>query len=77
MPGALHKCMGEFANRGINLAKIESRPSRDKPWHYVFYLDFEGHREDPVCAEALDDLKASTSFVKVLGSYAAAVTPEE
>ncbi|TET52739.1 MAG: prephenate dehydratase [Anaerolineales bacterium] len=77
VPGALHKCMGEFATRDINLAKIESRPSRDKPWHYVFYVDFEGHREDPVCAEALEGLQASTSFVKVLGSYAAAVMPKE
>jgi prephenate dehydratase len=77
VPGALHKCMGEFATRGINLTKIESRPRRDKLWHYVFYLDFEGHAQDPQCADALAGLLQSASFVKVLGSYAAAVTPEE
>jgi prephenate dehydratase len=77
VPGALHKCMGEFATRGINLTKIESRPRRDKLWHYVFYLDFEGHAQDPQCADALAGLLQSASFVKVLGSYAAAVMPEE
>ena len=77
VPGALYKCMGEFATRGINLTKIESRPRRDKLWHYVFYLDFEGHARDQQCADALAGLLQSSSFVKVLGSYEAAVTPEE
>jgi prephenate dehydratase len=77
VPGALYRCMGEFATRGINLTKIESRPRRDKLWHYVFYLDFEGHAQDPQCADALAGLLQSASFVKVLGSYEAAVTPEE
>lgn len=72
VPGALHACLGEFASRGINLAKLESRPDRRRPWHYVFYLDFEGHRSDPACRDALVGLLNQASFLKVLGSYPAA-----
>lgn len=75
-PGALHGCLGEFASRGINLAKLESRPRRNRPWHYVFYLDFEGDWRQPVCQEALVALLARTAFVKLLGSYPAARMPE-
>ncbi len=59
----------EFANRKINLTRIESRPTKQKPWEYNFYLDFEGHREDAVANQALSRLEASALFVKVLGSY--------
>ncbi len=69
VPGALYECLGAFATRGINLIKLESRPSKDKPWEYVFYVDFEGHLEDDVCAQALSDLRQKTSFLKILGSY--------
>ncbi len=72
VPGALYACLGEFARRGINLTKLESRPDRQRPWHYVFYLDFEGHLDDPACRAALDALLLDHSFVKVLGSYPAA-----
>jgi prephenate dehydratase len=75
VPGALHACLGEFAERGLNLTKLESRPRRDRPWHYVFYLDFEGHSQDPLCEEALIGLLRRASFVKVLGSYPAAPLP--
>ncbi len=75
-PGALYHCLGEFASRGINLTKLESRPRRNRPWHYVFYLDFEGHWQDPVCQEALVGLLARAAFVKLLGSYPAATQPE-
>lgn len=68
-PGALYDCMGVFAKRGINLTKLESRPSKDKPWEYVFYVDFEGHADDSICAEALVSLKKMTRFLKILGSY--------
>lgn len=71
-PGSLHACMGEFASRGINLTKLESRPRRNRPWHYVFYLDFEGHWQDPACQQALVGLLARAAFVKLLGSYPAA-----
>ncbi|HEX4204977.1 MAG TPA: prephenate dehydratase [Ktedonobacteraceae bacterium] len=69
-PSALYQCLGGLATRGINLLKLESRPSRQRPWEYVFYLDFEGHREDPTVRSALADLAAHTTFCKVLGSFA-------
>ncbi len=75
-PGALHACLGEFARRGINLTKLESRPRRNRPWHYVFYLDFEGHWQEPACRDALVGLLAQAAFVKLLGSYPAADMPD-
>ncbi len=75
IPGALHACLGEFAARGINLTKIESRPDRRDAWHYVFYVDLEIHQDDPACRAALDGLRDKTSFLKVLGSYPAAESP--
>jgi prephenate dehydratase len=70
-PAALYECLGEFAQRGLNLTKIESRPRRNRPWEPVFYLDFEGHWQDPNCQEALARLLQRASFVKMLGSYPA------
>jgi len=61
--------MREFASRDINLTKLESRPTRQKPWEYNFYLDFEGHRTEKRCSEALEGLRSKAVFVKVLGSY--------
>ncbi|MGB8646276.1 MAG: prephenate dehydratase [Anaerolineae bacterium] len=75
-PGALYDCLGEFATRRINLTKLESRPDRRHPWHYVFYLDFEGHWQDPACGQALVGLLNISSFVKVLGSYPMAAVPD-
>lgn len=71
-PGALHSCIGEFASRGINLTKIESKPRRNKPWQYYFYLDFEGHLSEPQCEAALMGLLRRAVMVKLLGSYPAA-----
>jgi prephenate dehydratase len=73
-PAALYDCLGEFASRGLNLTKIESRPRRNRPWEPVFYLDFEGHWQDPICQEALARLLQRASFVKMLGSYPAVKT---
>jgi len=67
--GALFEFLRELATRNINLTKIESRPTRQKPWEYNFYLDFEGHWKDKAPQEALDNLKNTSVFVKVLGSY--------
>ncbi|MCW4020626.1 MAG: prephenate dehydratase [Candidatus Bathyarchaeota archaeon] len=69
MPGALYQVLREFAERKINLTKIESRPTKRRPWEYNFYLDFEGHRNEKNCAEALEGLRSKAAFVKVLGSY--------
>lgn len=70
-PAALYECLGEFATRGFNLTKLESRPRRNRPWEPVFYLDFEGHWQDPAAQEALARLLQRASFVKMLGSYPA------
>jgi len=68
-PGSLYTALFEFAKRKINLTRIESRPTKQKPWEYNFYLDFEGHRGEANCAEALKALEKSAAFVKILGSY--------
>ena len=68
-PGALYESLKGFAVRNINLTKLESRPTRQKPWEYNFYLDFEGHREDRAPREVLDNLERASLFLKVLGSY--------
>jgi chorismate mutase / prephenate dehydratase len=75
IPGALYKILGEFADRNINLTKIESRPTKQTPWEYHFYLDFEGHRTEHKCQEALKSIKDKTIFIKILGSYKAAKKP--
>ena len=68
-PGALVNAMKEFADAKINLTKIESRPTRQKAWEYNFFLDFEGHHQDPIVKETLDKLEDQSLFVKILGSY--------
>lgn len=68
-PGALVKCLRQFSDRKLNMTKIESRPDRHHPWHYIFFLDFEGHIDDPPIAEALLYLLKSATLVKILGSY--------
>jgi chorismate mutase/prephenate dehydratase len=67
--GALEKALMPFAKRGINLSKIESRPSRKKAWDYFFFIDLIGHIEEDSVQEALEELKECSSFVKWLGSY--------
>ena len=74
-PGALYACIGELSRRGINLTKLESRPRLNRPWQYLFYLDFDGHYKDPDCEAAILGLLHRSSFVKLLGSYPAATTP--
>lgn len=69
VPGALYACLKEFADRQINLSKLESRPSRARAWQYHFYLDFEVPVGNTSAQEALKALAAHTSFLRVLGSY--------
>jgi chorismate mutase / prephenate dehydratase len=68
-PGALYEALKELSTARINLTRIESRPTRQKPWEYNFYVDIEGHRQDAVVKSALENLEKSTVFLKVLGSY--------
>jgi chorismate mutase/prephenate dehydratase len=72
-PGSLQKALNELAAREINLTKIESRPIKGTPWEYHFFVDFEGHYSDDACSDALKALQSSTTFLKILGSYPAAV----
>jgi len=68
-PGALYKCLKEFAIRNINLSRLESRPSKQKPWEYVFYTDFDKGLFEQSAQEALNALKNCTTFVKIIGTY--------
>lgn len=74
VPGALNEVLGELARRGINMTKIESRPRRNQPWHYLFYIDFEGHEDDEAVRQALLGILRHATFLKVLGSYPAGKT---
>lgn len=68
-PGSLHRVLKPFSEKGINLTKIESRPMKNRPWEYIFFLDFEGHLTDPLTQEAMAELKENLLFYKYLGSY--------
>lgn len=68
-PGALFGSLQPFAEQEVNLTKIESRPSKRRPWEYVFFVDMEGHIGEAAVKTALDRLRADTVFLKVLGSY--------
>ena len=67
--GALNEALNLFARNRINMSKIESRPMRSRPWEYLFFVDLEGHRDDPRLKRALAALQRRTLFSKVLGSY--------
>ncbi len=69
IPGALYDALKGLSAAKINLTRIESRPTRQKPWEYNFYVDIEGHREEPQIKKALKELEKSAVFLKVLGSY--------
>lgn len=68
-PGALVSVLQEFAERNINLTKIESRPSKESLGKYIFLADLEGHRNDPIVAEALECVRRKTALFKLFGSY--------
>lgn len=68
-PGGLHDILGIFAENNINLTKIESRPSKEGLGKYIFFVDFEGHRNEKKLKNVLNIIKTKTSFNKVLGSY--------
>ncbi|MFH1996718.1 MAG: prephenate dehydratase [Candidatus Omnitrophota bacterium] len=69
--GGLHDMLVPFKKNGINLTKIESRPSKVRPWEYYFFVDAEGHRSSKKLTKSLESLKKGAAFIKILGSYPA------
>lgn len=76
-PGTLFKALESFSKNGINMTKIESRPGRKKAWDVVFFIDFEGYIDDENIKKALEGIKESCLFVKILGSYPMEVSVSE
>jgi chorismate mutase / prephenate dehydratase len=72
-PGSLLELIASFSTAGVNMTRLESRPARTGQWEYYFYVDIEGHQEDAKVAKALAELRAKAPFVKIFGSYPAAV----
>jgi chorismate mutase / prephenate dehydratase len=72
-PGAMLSLLEPLANHGVSMTKFESRPSKQGLWDYVFFVDIEGHQAEAKVQSALRDLQQNASFLKVLGSYPAAV----
>ena len=68
-PGLLYSVIGEFARRNINLAKVESRPTKQSLGQYIFLIDCDGHREDALVKEAIEAVRSQTSMLKIFGSY--------
>ncbi|MBX3269996.1 MAG: ACT domain-containing protein [Sandaracinaceae bacterium] len=68
-PGSLHRALSPFADRGINLTRIESRPVRGRSWRYLFIVELDGHVTDRAVLTAVEDVRAASRHVKVLGSF--------
>jgi len=71
--GALSTLLAPFSEAGVSMTRLESRPARHTLWEYVFFVDVEGHRDDPAVATALAELSRRAAYLKVLGSYPVAV----
>lgn len=76
-PGAIVKLLQPLADAGISMSKLESRPARSTNWEYVFFVVCEGHRDDPKLASTLAEIGRHAAFLKVLGSYPAAPSPQD
>ncbi|MBI3747139.1 MAG: ACT domain-containing protein, partial [Chloroflexi bacterium] len=74
-PGSLLRALRAFAERGVNLSSLESRPSRTAAWEYVFWVDIDADAADPACAAAIEDLRSTATMVRILGSYGRGSTP--
>ncbi|MGH2407831.1 MAG: prephenate dehydratase, partial [Candidatus Limnocylindrales bacterium] len=68
-PGTLLRALRAFADRGVNLSSLESRPGRVEAWEYVFWTDIDADITDGACAAAVDELRSAATMVRVLGSY--------
>jgi len=73
VPGAIHELLTPLANNRVSMTRLESRPSRTGLWEYVFFLDMEGHQNEEHVARALEEMRELAAFLKILGSYPAAV----
>ncbi len=71
--GGLHRLLQPLANNGVSMSRIESRPSRRGNWDYVFFIDIDGHLEDPAVASALKELEQAAGMCRILGAYPRAV----
>ncbi|CAG0943170.1 chorismate mutase / prephenate dehydratase [Gammaproteobacteria bacterium] len=71
--GALHRLLAPLAEHKVNMTRIESRPSRQRKWHYVFFVDVDGHAEERHVARALEQLRRQADLFRVLGSYPKAI----
>lgn len=71
--GSLYRCLGAFAERHLNLSKLESRPRAGRPWEYVFYADVEAPARAPPMIEALAEVSEHSTFTRLLGTYASAL----
>jgi chorismate mutase / prephenate dehydratase len=72
-PGAMHDLLAPLAQHGVDMTRMESRPSRTGLWEYVFFVDLRGHQQEPHVARALTEVRSRASFLKILGSYPAAL----
>ena len=72
-PGAMLELLEPLSKHGVSMTKLESRPSKQGLWDYVFYVDIEGHQTDAKVKAALHELQQRASLLKVLGSYPVAV----
>lgn len=68
-PGAVYRMLAPLAEHGVSMTRFESRPARTGAWDYYFFVDVEGHAHDEKVVRALDELKRTAAFFKVLGSY--------
>jgi len=69
----VHALLTPLASHGVSMTRLESRPARASLWEYVFFVDIEGHQDDERVAQALAEMREKASFLKVLGSYPAAL----
>jgi chorismate mutase/prephenate dehydratase len=74
--GALLRCMQVMADYGLSMTKLESRPRPNRPWEYMFFIDFEGNTAEPRVATALEALRSEANYLKVLGCYPAKARPQ-
>ena len=71
--GALHELLQPLSAAGVSMSRLESRPARNALWEYVFYVDVEGHQDEPMVRQALAQLAENAAYLKILGSYPVAV----